>query len=99
MARVAIVGENSIEYVSKLLDIWNKGDCAVLFDWRIPSDTLMQMMEEAGVTDCIIEKTIFNKFASTSSNINYIIYEKSSNSSEVLPNYIYEKYREIKDRK
>lgn len=30
MSRVALIGENSVEYVDKLLDIWNNGDCAVL---------------------------------------------------------------------
>lgn len=36
MSRVALMGENSVEYISALLDIWNNGDCAVLLDWRIP---------------------------------------------------------------
>ena len=31
--------ENSVEYVEKLLYIWNSGDCAVLLDWRIPFET------------------------------------------------------------
>lgn len=39
MARVALIGDNSIEYVNTLLDIWNSGDCAVLIDWRIPFQT------------------------------------------------------------
>lgn len=30
MARIGLIGENSIEYVNHLLDIWNNGDCAVL---------------------------------------------------------------------
>ena len=33
MSRVALIGENSVVYVSILLDIWNNGDCAVLLDW------------------------------------------------------------------
>ena len=32
MGRVALIGENSIKYIEKLLDIWNGGDCAVLLD-------------------------------------------------------------------
>ena len=32
MARVAFIGDNSIEYISSLLDIWNNGDCAVLIE-------------------------------------------------------------------
>ena len=94
MARVAIVGENSIEYVSKLLDVWNNGDCAVLLDWRIPSNTLIQMMEEAGVLNCIIEKVLFEKIQDPSHNINFDVYEKDSASSEILPSCIYDKYHE-----
>lgn len=47
MSRVALIGENSVEYIEKLLDIWNDGDCAVLLDWRIPLQTAIQMMREA----------------------------------------------------
>ena len=47
MSRVALIGENSVEYVDKLLDIWNNGHCAVLLDWRIPLQTAIQMMREA----------------------------------------------------
>ena len=39
MLRIALIGENSVEYVDKLLDIWNSGDCAILLDWRIPFET------------------------------------------------------------
>ena len=55
MMRVALIGENSIEYVNMLLDIWNNGDCAVLLDWRIPFEAAYQMMLEAGVTRCFME--------------------------------------------
>jgi len=55
MSRVALIGENSVEYVNALLDIWNNGDCAVLLDWRIPFKTAVKMMVEAGVTRCCIE--------------------------------------------
>ena len=47
MARIGLIGENSIEYVNHLLDIWNNGDCAVLIDWRIPIATALEMMQEA----------------------------------------------------
>ena len=53
--RVALICENSVEYVDKLLDIWNNGDCAVLLDWRIPFETTYRMMLEAGVQACFIE--------------------------------------------
>ena len=49
MARVGLIGENSIEYINKLIDIWNNGNCAVLTDWRIPFQTTYEMMKEASV--------------------------------------------------
>ncbi|MCI8332351.1 MAG: hypothetical protein HFE78_05965 [Clostridiales bacterium] len=46
MGRVALIGENSIEYIEKLIHILNSGDCAVLLDWRIPPQTAIEMMRE-----------------------------------------------------
>ena len=39
MSRIGLIGENSISYIQKLIDIWNNGDCAVIIDWRIPFNT------------------------------------------------------------
>lgn len=61
MSRVALIGDNSVEYVNQLLDIWNNGDCAVLLDWRIPFESMYQMMLEADVTVCCIEKRLLKK--------------------------------------
>lgn len=61
MARVALIGENSVEYVNKLIDIWNNGDCAVLIDWRIPIKTAYDMMLEADVSRCYIDSDILKK--------------------------------------
>lgn len=47
MSRVTLIGDNSIEYIGILLDIWHSGDCAVLIDWRIPLQTSIEMMSEA----------------------------------------------------
>ena len=55
MPRVALIGDNSIEYVNALIHIWNNGDCAVLLDWRIPFQTAYEMMLEANVSKCYID--------------------------------------------
>ena len=47
MSRVTLIGDNSIEYIGILLDIWPSGGCAVLIDWRIPLQTSIEMMSEA----------------------------------------------------
>ena len=68
MNRVALIGENSVEYVNVLLDIWNNGDCAVLLDWRIPFETAVKMMVEANVTRCYIESGKFEISSPKASN-------------------------------
>lgn len=95
MSRVALIGENSVEYVNALLDIWNDGDCAVLLDWRIPFKTAVKMMVEAGVTRCCIENGKFdNKKDIFPESIELEVFEWQSNSAELLPQYIYDKYRD-----
>ncbi len=95
MSRIALIGENSIGYVNALVDIWNNGDCAVLLDWRIPFSTTIEMMIEADVHTCFIEKGLFNKIENEFSNsIDFVTYEKQNNSAELLPNCIYEKFHE-----
>ena len=95
MSRVALIGENSIGYVDTLVDIWNNGDCAVLLDWRIPSSTAIEMMIEADVHTCFIEKGLFNKIENQiPDSIDFVTYEKQNSSAELLPNCIYEKFHE-----
>lgn len=97
MSRVALIGENSIEYINAFLDIWNNGDCAVLLDWRIPFNTAIEMMVEAGVTKCCIENGKFdNKKDILPECIELETFEKWSSSAEAIPQYIYDKYRNNK---
>lgn len=94
MSRVALIGENSIEYVSTLLDIWNSGDCAVLIDWRIPFQTAVEMMQEADVHTCYIENKLFEKSIITIfENISFLPYERNNISAEYLPESMYEKFK------
>lgn len=93
MSRIALIGENSIEYVNMLLDIWGKGHSVVLIDWRIPIRASIQMMKEAGVNTCIIEK----KYLDTrnyvlGNNITFYSYERKEEAARLLPLSVYEKY-------
>ncbi len=92
MRRVALIGENSIEYISTLLDIWNSGDCAVLIDWRIPFRTAIEMMKEANVSACYLEDNKYD-IKESYAGIEFIIYERKSNSAELLPSEIYDKFK------
>ena len=98
MPRVALIGENSIEYVSILLDIWNNGDCAVLLDWRIPFETAYRMMLEAGVVECRIEVQLLkNMSLPKDSIITFSTFDISERSPVLLPDNIRNKYQENTD--
>lgn len=94
MKRIALIGENSVEYVSALLDIWNFGNCAVLIDWRIPISTACEMMADAGTAVCYIEKKRFNDNIKLDyPDIEFIEFESSISSAAKLPTEIYSKFR------
>ena len=92
MSRIALIGENSTSYINALLDIWNAGNCAVLIDWRIPLITAVEMMKDAGVSECYIEKSILEKSLEAHSlGIKYTTFNKS-NTTELLPDNIRNKF-------
>lgn len=94
MSRIALIGENSIEYVSTLLDIWNSGDCAVLIDWRIPIQTAVEMMNEAEVHVCYIEKKYYGKVSGARSQcITFIPFERKATAAGYLPESVYDRFK------
>ena len=94
MSRVALIGENSLEYIRSLLEIWNNGDCAVLIDWRIPFQTSIQMMNEAGVRSCRIEKKQFGRVAhQLPKEITFLPFEEKKNSAELLSDIFYNTFQ------
>ena len=54
--RIGIIGDNSPEYVSILLDIWKEHNCAVIIDWRIPFNKIQEMLIDSDVHKCYISK-------------------------------------------
>ena len=92
MGRVALIGENSIKYIEKLLDIWNGGDCAVLLDWRIPFETAVKMMREADVARCYVERRLLEKIGTDNiidGDIELIGYENGFAAAQELPEKLY----------
>lgn len=99
MSRVALIGENSIGYISTLIDIWNDDNCAVLIDWRIPIQTAIQMMREAGVEKCYIEKNLFAKSSDNIINeLECVRYEKGNDGAAIIPDFICKKFHARYDR-
>ncbi|MCI8332692.1 MAG: long-chain fatty acid--CoA ligase [Clostridiales bacterium] len=93
MSRVALIGENSLEYIEKLIHIWNSGDCAVLLDWRIPLQTAIEMMREADVYKCFIEDGLLEKSnISFPDHIEFVEFEKNIVTT-MLPQEIYDKFQ------
>ena len=48
--RIGLIGNNSIEFINILLDIWNQGNCAVIIDFRIPFLKAFELLKIANVT-------------------------------------------------
>lgn len=96
MSRIALIGDNSIEYIRKLLEIWNENNCAVIIDWRVPIESLVCMLKEANVKECFIDSKFMHKYKNL--NIGDIqIHSYCSTMTSVptyLPGDIYEKYIE-----
>ncbi len=94
MSRIALIGDNSIEYIEILLNIWNNGDCAVLVDCEIPFYTAVEMMREAQVCKCYVESKYYDKIYSTLDNsIELISYDLIFPHTQLLPTAIYDKFK------
>lgn len=98
MMRIAIVADNSINYIELLFDIWNAGHCAVLLDYNMPFEPLFELMNEAHVRKCYIDNKIFynmqKNVINSDSEIEFILIDEVSRSAQVLPEYIRNKYRD-----
>lgn len=94
MARVALIGDNSVEYVEKLLQIWEDCDCAVLIDWRIPFERIVEMMREAEVKYCYIGRECLNeKIAYDITDIEFKVYESSGSKPRLLPDAVRNRFK------
>lgn len=94
MSRIGLIGDNSIEYIEILIDIWNNGDCAVLIDWRIPHNIALKMISEASVCKCFIDKRLVERIRDHDiSNIEFIQFYGGKDFANVIPEYIYGKYK------
>lgn len=93
MCRVAIIGDNSNEYVRKLIEIWNAGDSAVLIDWRIPCQKAYDMMREANVQTCYIDQRLSDNWLFMKDQaIDIQFFENKVQGSELLERSTYTKF-------
>ena len=89
--RVALIGENSVEYINALLEIWNNGDCAVLIDWRIPIKTALQMLQEAKVEQCYVENKFYCDDFETI-NVDVVVFYRNNIHIQYLPLEVRKKF-------
>lgn len=93
MSRIALIGENSIEYISNLIDIWNDGHCALLIDWRIPFEKSLEMMNDAGAKKCVIEKKFFCDENIYTNDIEFVTYERETSGTCYLSDEVRKKFK------
>lgn len=67
MSRVGLIGSNSVEFIDKLLSIWNNNDSAVLIDYDTPAKAAADILSEVGADFCYVEDTIKDKYGVMSS--------------------------------
>ena len=95
VSRIALIGENSIEYIKMLLNIWNNGDCAVLIDCQIPPSVAVEMMLEANVGVCYVERKYYDKIhEKLYKPVELFPYEKENSYAQLLPTEIYNIFQE-----
>lgn len=91
--KVALIGDNSVEYIEQLLSIWNEKNCAVLIDWRIPFNKIYSMMRSVGVEECIVEKK-YLKNCDRPTSISFRTYEIKNAGISKVPKKIVDMYIE-----
>ena len=95
--RIGIIGDNSIEYLQIINDIWSSQKSVVLIDWRMPFDKINDNLTAANVKECYVDFKIYSEIDINKYNenmkINCInkIYKKEARE---VPKEIYDKFCE-----
>lgn len=81
--KIAIIADNSREYVISLLEIWRNGDCAVLIDWRFPWEKIAELFSQIDIDFCIVDER-FKKEVSLE-GFPYKIIQRSMGIEKISP--------------
>ena len=92
MARVALIGTNSIGYIHTLINIWNSGHCVVMIDYQTPFYAAIQMMREADVQTCYLQEDLWSECISAYTEIEFVRYSSDSKLTFVLPKFLYDEF-------
>lgn len=92
--RVALIGDNSVEYIGLLFDIWNQEGCAVLIDPQTPVTSAIEMMHDANVKKCYIEHKYYLQICNHIADETELIpYYSTSNTTQLLMPESYKKFK------
>lgn len=95
MKYIGLIGFNSIEYVEKILKIWNDGDCVVLLDSSTPYISIIEQLNITNSSMCYVCEEIYEKnydLFKYNLNIQFISFKSNSKNYKLLPKYIYDLY-------
>lgn len=98
--KVALIGENSIGYVKKIIEIWNNQECAVLIDVRLPNTTLLKIISDCNIQKCYIDRDYIDKFQELYGlNFEIYLFEKINKEATFLPTNIYKLFKKNYSKK
>ena len=91
MQRIGIIGENSVEYVKKILECWEQNNSVVLMDWRVPLDKAIEIMREIGVSKIYVEDVFIKNVQDN--NILYVPFKSEDQKCTELSPSIFKMYK------
>lgn len=89
--RIGLIGHNSVEYIQRLLQIWNNNDSAVLLDPDMPFSVVSSILNESNVEKLLIEDTLLTRSENLSS-FEIIPYQIKHQMPCTLPESVRELY-------
>lgn len=90
--RIGLIGQNSIEYIDIILNLWNENISVVLIDYQVPEFEVQEIFLESKIMECYIEKSLESKFSNLKKFVNIIFFDGTSKNI-FLNEYIYKKFR------
>lgn len=90
--RIGLIGHNSVEYIEKLLEIWNSGNSTVLIDYDTPAAVIQHILEECNAKHCYIEKSLCSLCENLTS-IEVTLYSVNYKMPCLLPRSIRDTYK------
>ena len=92
--RIGLIGDNSLEFIKILLQIWRDGNCAVIIDWRMPMNKTVELLIEAGVEYCYIDGILLQEsIYCEGMPFNFIPYTKNGEVVTLVPTELMDGYR------